>query len=78
MGGTPPLPGALETSAPFVSASDAGSFQSHPLRGAARYDWHPVGGGLGDQLGMSASALPCSFLLTFNYISLSSAVRPAS
>lgn len=26
----------------------------------------------------SADALPCSFLLTFNYISLSSAVRPAS
>lgn len=33
-----------DTSAPFASASDASSFRSRRRRGAARRDWHPMGG----------------------------------
>lgn len=47
-----------DTSAPFASASDASSFWSRRRRGAARRDWHPMGGGdLGDR--SAYQPMPC-------------------
>lgn len=73
------IPDTSHTAAAFVSASDTNSFWSHHPRRAARHDWYSMGVEvLGDSLGISAGILPCAFLLTSNYISFSSAVRPAS
>ena len=49
--------GAPDTSAPFVSASDAHSFWSRHPRGAARHDWHPVGGVM--MTSLTFQLMPC-------------------